>query len=48
MNDDHYQCLSEITDQLLKFCNSFNQKREIETASSLIPITDDLTPLVVE
>ena len=43
MDDDTYQCLSRIDEQLMELCRWLNEKREFATASRLIPITDDLT-----
>ena len=43
MDDDTYQGLSRIDEQLMELCRWLNEKRDIETASRLIPITDDLS-----
>jgi hypothetical protein len=48
MNDDMYQSLSRIHDELMQLCRWLNERRDIATASRPIPITDELTQLVVE
>ena len=48
MNDEAYQRLSRIDDELMRLCRWLNEKRDIETASRLLPITNELTLLVAE
>jgi len=48
MDEDAYERLSLINVQLIQLCRWLNEKRNIDTASRLIPIMDDLTHLVAE
>jgi hypothetical protein len=48
MNNDTSQRLSRIDEQLMKLCRWFIDKRDVATASRLIPITEELTRLVAE
>ena len=48
MDDDTYQRLSRLDEQLIQLCHWLNEKHDIATASRLIPIMDDLTHLVAE
>ena len=48
MDDEQYERLSEINDRLLELCGWVNARFDIETASRLVPIVDDLTRLVAE
>jgi len=48
MNEDAYQRLSRIHDELMQLCHWLNEKRNEASASRLIPIPDDLRYLVVE
>lgn len=48
MDDESFQQLSNIDDQLNQLCDWLNDKRDFDTASRLIPIVDDLTYLVAE
>ena len=47
-DDDTCQRLSAIDDRLIDLCVQLNDKRDVATASRLIPITDDLTELLAE
>ena len=42
MNEDAYQRLSRIHDELMQLCHWLNEKRNEASASRLIPIPDDL------
>jgi hypothetical protein len=48
MNDDTYQRLSDINHQLIQLCVWLNSRGDPETASRLVPITYNLTRLVVD
>jgi hypothetical protein len=48
MDDETFQRLSGINDELIKLCGWLNDRRDLATASRLIQITDDLTRLVAE
>ena len=49
MNDDFYERLSQIGDELIiKLCALLNEKRGFDMASRLLSIVDDLTHLVAE
>jgi hypothetical protein len=48
MDDEIYERLSRIDDELIQLCAWLNEKRDVDTASRLIPIADDLTHLVAE
>jgi len=48
MNEKAYLQLAHINAQLLEICDWLHQKHDIETASRLIPITDDLTRLIAD
>jgi len=43
MDDDTFQRLSRIDEQLMELCRLLNEKRDSDTASKLIPIADDLS-----
>ena len=48
MDDNSYQRLSQLHDELMQLCAWLNEKRDFATASRLMPITDDLPHLVAE
>jgi len=48
MDDDTYKRLFEINTRLIELCGWLNEKQDFDTASRLIPITDDLTSLMVD
>jgi hypothetical protein len=48
MDENTYERLSLINVQIIRLCAWLNEKRDIETASRLLPIMDDLTHLVVK
>ena len=48
MDDEAFQRLNRIDDQLIEVCRWLNEKNDIATASRLIPIMDGLTRLVAE
>jgi uncharacterized protein YicC (UPF0701 family) len=48
MDDDAYQRLNRIAEQLMELCRWVIEKRDVATASRLIPITEELTRLVAE
>jgi len=48
MDDDAFQRLSRIDEQLLQFCRWLDERRYLDTASRLAPIAKDLTILVAE
>ena len=48
MDDDTYQRLSQIDEQLMELCRWLIEKRDVATASRLMPITEELTRLVAE
>jgi hypothetical protein len=48
MDEETYQRLDRSNSQLFQLCCWLNKKRDIDNASRLIPITDDLTVLVAE
>ena len=48
MNDETFQRLSRIDEQLIELCNWLNEKHDVATVSKLIPIMDDLTSLLAE
>ncbi len=43
MDNHTYQRLSRIDEQLMEPCRWLNEKRDIDVASRLIPIADDLS-----
>jgi len=48
MDDDEFERLSAINDELLELCGWVNQRLDTETAAKLSPIVDKLTRLVAE
>jgi len=48
MDDDDFQRLSDINDELIALCGWVNQRLDTETAKKLVPIVDRLTRLVAE
>jgi len=48
MDDDTYHRLNRIHDELMQVCRWLNEKRDVATASRLMPITEELTRLVAE
>jgi len=48
MNNDVYQRLNRIDDELIQLCEWLNEKCDVDSASRLIPILDDLTSLLAE
>jgi hypothetical protein len=47
IDDDTLKQLLRINDELLRLCKWLNEKRDMET-SSLIPLVDDLTHILIE
>jgi len=48
MDDEAFQRLCRIDGELIQLCNWLNEKRDVATASRLIPIMDEVTDLVAE
>jgi hypothetical protein len=49
MIDDYtLKQLLRINDELLQLCKWLDEKRDMETSSSLIPLVDDLTHILIE
>ena len=48
MNNNFYERLSRIDDELIQLRDWLNERHDTTTASRLIPITDDFTHLVAE
>jgi hypothetical protein len=48
MNDEQFQLLCRIDDELIQLCKWLNESRDIASASRLIPIMDEVTILVAE
>jgi hypothetical protein len=48
MDDDTYQRLSRIDEQLMELCHWLIDKRDVATVPRLMPITEELTRLVAE
>jgi hypothetical protein len=48
IDDDTLKQLLRINDDLLQLCKFLNEKRDMETASRLIPLVDDLTHILLE
>ena len=48
INDDAVERLLMINEQLFELCNWLNERGDLETASRLIPIVDDLTRILVK
>jgi hypothetical protein len=48
IDDDTLKQLLRINDELLQLCKLLNEKRDMETASRLIPLVDDLTHILIE
>jgi hypothetical protein len=43
IDDDTLKQLLRINDDLFQLCKRLNEKRDMDTSSSLIPLVDDLT-----
>lgn len=48
MDDETFERLSSLNDQLIQVCAKLHDVRDVATASRLISIADDLTQLIVE
>jgi hypothetical protein len=48
IDDDTLKQLLRINDELLRLCKWLNERRETTVSSSLIPLVDDLTHILVE
>ena len=48
MDDETFERLSSLNDQLIQVCAKLNDVRDVATASRLISVADDLTQLIVE
>jgi hypothetical protein len=48
MDNDKFLRLLKINEELMEVCDWLSEQRDTTTASRLISITDDLTPLVAE
>jgi hypothetical protein len=48
MDEDVFERLSSINDELLELCGWVNQRLDAATAERLVPIVDKLTRLVAE
>jgi hypothetical protein len=48
IDDDTLKHLLRINDQLLQLCKFLNDKRDMETSSSLIPLVNELTHILIE
>ena len=47
IDDDAVQRLLRINERLFELCNWLNEKNDLQTASRLIPIVDELTRVLV-
>jgi hypothetical protein len=48
IDDDTLKQLLRINDELMQLCKLLNEKRDTEISSRLIPLVDDLTPILIE
>jgi len=48
IDDDTLKQLLRINDELLQLCKWLNEKRDMDTSSRLIPLVDELTPILME
>jgi hypothetical protein len=48
IDDDTLKQLLRINDELLQLCKFLNEKRDMDTASRLIPLVDELTHILIE
>lgn len=48
IDDDTLKQLLLINDELLQLCKRLNEQRELKISSRLIPLTDNLTHILIE
>ena len=48
INEDDVERLLRINERLFELCNWLNERNDVDTASRLIPIVDELTRILVK